>query len=48
MEWGDMLGRVPAGLIFICTCLSLLIPWGVYKINRILHEQGDPPWKESE
>lgn len=39
---------IPTGTVLFCAALSGLIPWTIYKINRKLHEHGDPPWKNGE
>lgn len=31
-----------------CTGLAFLIPYIIYKVNRLLHDYGDPPWKKDE
>lgn len=32
--------------LWVCTVLVVVIPWGVNKINELLHKYGDPPWKK--
>lgn len=44
----QLMGLLPGKLIFICTTLSFLIPFSVYKVNQKLHENGDPTWKKEE
>lgn len=44
----EQLGLLPEKLIFICTILSFLIPFLVYKVNQKLHEYGDPTWKKED
>jgi len=46
--WENIIGFLPNKLILICTVLSFLIPYSIYKINAKLHEIGDPPWKREE
>lgn len=41
-------GAFSESLIIICTVLSFLIPYSVYKINTKLHDIGDPPWKKED
>lgn len=43
--WQTIAGRLPSLGILLCALLSVLIPWGVQKINKLLHKLGDPPWK---
>ena len=42
----NIVGRVPSGLILLCTFLSFMVPFLIYKVNSKLHEYGDPPWKK--
>lgn len=46
--WEAILGRMPAGMVLICTILSGVIPYTIYKINQKLHEIGDPPWMKQQ
>lgn len=44
--WFSLIGRLPSGMILICTLLSFVIPYGVHWIYKELHAHGDPPWKQ--
>ncbi|WP_194842114.1 hypothetical protein [Gracilibacillus salitolerans] len=44
--WENILGKLPDKLILVCTVLSFLVPYVIYKINQKLHQNGDPPWKK--
>lgn len=46
--WDQIVGALPNKLILLCTILSFLIPYIIYKINAKLHGFGDPPWKREE
>ncbi|MBP1970451.1 hypothetical protein J2Z83_002572 [Virgibacillus natechei] len=46
--WESMLGRLPQNLVIVCTVLTFLVPYSVYKINQKLHKYGDPPWKKDD
>ncbi|SFE89340.1 hypothetical protein [Alteribacillus iranensis] len=35
-------------LRLFCTFLAFAVPYAVFKINKKLHDFGDPPWKRSE
>lgn len=35
-------------LTVLCTILSFIIPYTIYKVNQALHAYGDPPWKQNE
>lgn len=43
--WGVVFQGVINWLSIVCTVLSFVIPYTVYKVNRRLHDYGDPPWK---
>jgi hypothetical protein len=43
--WQTIIGRLPANSIIISALLSVLIPFSIYKLNKVLHKYGDPPWK---
>ncbi|WP_085521277.1 hypothetical protein [Tuberibacillus sp. Marseille-P3662] len=43
-----LIGKYPPYLILICTVLSFVVPYTIYKINHYLHQLGDPPWKIAE
>lgn len=44
--WEQIIGYLPNKIIIVCTVLSFLIPYAIFKINSKLHEFGDPPWKQ--
>lgn len=44
----NIIGRAPAGLILFCTILAFVVPFGFYKVNKAIHNSGDPPWKKEE
>ncbi|HLR69295.1 hypothetical protein [Virgibacillus alimentarius] len=46
--WDKIIGVLPEKMVLICTVLSFLIPYGIYKINSKLHEYGDPGWKRED
>lgn len=46
--WETIIGRLPEKMVLICTILSFLIPYVIYKINAKLHKFGDPSWKREE
>lgn len=46
--WEQIIGYLPEKLVLICTVLSFLVPYTIYKINAKLHEFGDPSWKREE
>lgn len=37
---------LPSWPTFVCTFLTWAIPLTIYRINRKLHEIGDPAWKK--
>ncbi|WP_186446129.1 hypothetical protein [Paenibacillus cremeus] len=39
---------IPPAMIWVGAVLSGLLPYLVYRINKKLHELGDPPWKKQE
>ncbi|MCT1904314.1 hypothetical protein M3C91_16430 [Oceanobacillus sojae] len=45
--WDRLSGVLPNYLILLCTVLSFLVPYVIYKVNQKLHKYGDPPWKHS-
>jgi hypothetical protein len=44
--WDMILQYLPDQITVICTALAFAIPYGMYKINQLLHKGGDPPWKK--
>lgn len=46
--WENLIGRLPNKLVLICTILTYLVPYVVYKINNKLHKSGDPSWKKTD
>jgi len=46
--WQTIHSYMPSGLTWICAMLSWLIPYGMYRINKKLHQLGDPPWKKED
>jgi hypothetical protein len=42
------LGFLPDKMVLIFTLIAWLAPFTVYKINKKLHEKGDPPWNKEE
>lgn len=46
--WDFIIGRLPSKLILINAVFSLFIPLGIYKLNKVLHKFGDPPWKNNQ
>lgn len=43
--WERITGILPNYLTLLCTGLSFLVPYVIYKVNQKLHKYGDPPWK---
>ncbi|GGH88887.1 hypothetical protein JOD43_004364 [Pullulanibacillus pueri] len=43
-----VIGGLPSYLVFYCAAVSFLIPLTVWRINEILHQKGDPPWKQED
>lgn len=41
-----LIGFLPDKLILVCTVIAFAAPYFVYKVNRKLHENGDPVWKK--
>ncbi len=41
-----ILERLPTGFSLFLTVMVAVVPFVVYKVNRWLHQQGDPPWKK--
>lgn len=41
----QLLGRFPPLFVIFCAFLSGFVPLLVYKLNKKIHELGDPPWK---
>lgn len=46
--WNIVVDRIPGGFTFICTILSFVIPFTIYKINQMMHRNYNPPWKNEE
>ena len=46
--WNIILEHLPGKLTIICTILAYVIPFSVYKINRKLHKDNNPPWKKEQ
>ncbi|MUV38565.1 hypothetical protein JNUCC1_02419 [Lentibacillus sp. JNUCC-1] len=46
--WYELVLAVKEPMIVICTVISFVVPFGVYKINQMLHQYGDPPWKQED
>jgi len=42
--WQTIIERIPSGFILFCAACTVIIPWTIYTINRLLHKHGDPPW----
>ncbi|WP_058304105.1 hypothetical protein [Gorillibacterium timonense] len=38
--------RIPSIEVMGYTVLAFLIPYAVYRVNQLLHQYGDPPWKK--
>ncbi len=36
----------PSVSVLFCAFLSAAIPWAISRINRSLHQAGDPSWKK--
>ncbi|WP_106494709.1 hypothetical protein [Lentibacillus sp. Marseille-P4043] len=46
--WKDILGLLDETTLIVCAVLAFLVPFITYKLNRKLHNFGDPPWKKEE
>ncbi|WP_067725154.1 hypothetical protein [Oceanobacillus damuensis] len=46
--WNWLMERLPGTIGFIFVFLAFFIPYITYKINTMLHKDGDPPWKKEE
>ncbi|WP_453990051.1 hypothetical protein [Bacillus nitroreducens] len=46
--WRMIIDRLPSLFTITLALLSALIPWGIYRINRLLHYYADPPWKRDQ
>lgn len=46
MLWDLFINSLTDRWRMICTILSFVIPYSIYKINNFLHEHSDPPWKQ--
>ncbi|WP_068676943.1 hypothetical protein [Oceanobacillus sp. Castelsardo] len=46
--WDSILERFPTLLEWFYTLLAFIVPFLVYKVNQVLHEALDPPWKREE
>ncbi|MDF2959744.1 MAG: hypothetical protein K0S39_1479 [Paenibacillus sp.] len=44
--WEAIKNRIPSGTVLLCTLLSVLIPYGIYRLNALLHKLGDAPWNK--
>lgn len=44
--WEDIMNRLFAAGVLLCTLLSVLIPWTFGRIIRQFHQVADPPWKK--
>ncbi|WP_426453160.1 hypothetical protein ACP26L_13435 [Paenibacillus sp. S-38] len=44
----NLVGRIPSGFVLFCAVLSLVIPYVMYRVNRRIHQLGDPPWMKQE
>lgn len=43
-----LLERISDTTVLVCTILTVVVPWSVNRINRLLHKYGDPPWKKEQ
>lgn len=39
---------LPSWLTFVCTFFIWAIPFSIQKINKKIHQIGDPVWKQNE
>ena len=42
------IGFLPDNLVLICTVIAFILPYSIYKLNKKLHEDGDPAWKKAD
>lgn len=45
--WNIIIERLTDVTTMICTILSFVIPFTIYKINKIFHQHTDPSWKKN-
>lgn len=45
--WSIFIDHLTNLTMIICTVLSFVIPFTVNKINKIFHENTNPPWKRN-
>lgn len=43
-----IIGFLPDKLVLTCTVISFVLPYSIYRLNRKLHEVGDPAWKKAD
>ncbi len=43
--WNIFIDHLTNVTMMICTVLSFVIPFTVYKIDKIFHKNMNPPWK---
>ncbi|WP_188691274.1 hypothetical protein [Pullulanibacillus camelliae] len=48
MEHTQVFGGITSSLVIYCTVISFLTPLTLWRINEILHQKGDPPWKKED
>lgn len=46
--WNLLQESMANGLIVTCTILAFVIPYAIDKLNTMLHNYGDPPWKKED
>lgn len=45
--WDAIIGLLPNKGVWLCTAITAILPYLVYKINQKVHKVIDPPWKNS-
>lgn len=45
--WNVLSERISMLTVF-CTMLAFVIPYSIYKLNRLVHRKNNPPWKYDE
>lgn len=46
--WDFILERFPTLKEWFYIFLAFIVPYTIYKVNQMLHEEMDPPWKKEE
>lgn len=41
-----LVGFLPDKLVLVCTGIAFVMPYAIHRVNKKLHETGDPTWKQ--